>query len=48
MCIRDRLVSHRESFEKAQEIFEVAAVDYDPNDGLVLCEKGYIKGAITF
>ena len=44
----DKLVTHRESFEKAQEIFETAAADYDPDDGLVLCEKGYIKGAITF
>jgi len=44
----DKLITHRGTLDEAQHIFEVAAVDYEPNEGLVSCKKGYIKGVITF
>lgn len=44
----DKLITHRGTLDKAQQVFEAAAVDYDQNDSLLSCKKGYIKGVITF
>jgi threonine dehydrogenase-like Zn-dependent dehydrogenase len=44
----DKLITHRGTLNEAQHIFEAAAEDYDPNDSFISCEKGYIKGVITF
>jgi len=43
----DKLITHRGTLDEAQRVFEASAAGYDP-DGIILCEREYIKGAITF
>jgi len=43
----DKLITHSGTLDEAQRVFEASIVGYD-SENIMSCEKGYIKGIITF